>query len=57
MNLSHSIDFLEGSVDLSFGEEKVDLFDAIAQLRKNNYIKFYTFAKCMLDCGNNVCKK
>ena len=39
MNLSHSIDFLEGSVDLSFGEEKVDLFDAIAQLRKNNYIK------------------
>ncbi len=39
MNLSHSIDFLEGSVDLTFGEEKVDLFDAIAQLRKNNYIK------------------
>ena len=39
MNLSHSIDFLEGSVDLSFGEEKVDLFDAISQLRKNNYIK------------------
>jgi len=39
MNLNHSIDFLEGSVDLSFGEEKVDLFDAIAQLRKNNYIK------------------
>ncbi len=39
MNLSHSIDFLEGSVDLTFGEEKIDLFDAIAQLRKNNYIK------------------
>ncbi|MEM6966202.1 MAG: hypothetical protein AAF573_15665 [Bacteroidota bacterium] len=39
MNLSHGIDFLEGDVHLDFGEEKIGLFEAIAQFRKNNYIK------------------
>ena len=51
MNLSHSIDFLEGSVDLSFGEEKVDLFDAIAQLRKNNYVKLSDGTHALLNEG------
>lgn len=39
MNLSHGIDFLEGEVTLDFGEEKLDLFDAIAQMKKQNYVK------------------
>jgi len=39
MNLSHGIDFLEGEVTLDFGEEKLNLFDAIAQMKKQNYVK------------------
>lgn len=51
MNLSHSIDFLEGSVDLSFGEEKVDLFDAISQLKKNNYVKLSDGTHALVNEG------
>ncbi|MFK8101130.1 MAG: SNF2-related protein [Saprospiraceae bacterium] len=37
--LSHGIDFLEGEVNLDFGDEKISLFDAITQFKKNHYIK------------------
>jgi superfamily II DNA or RNA helicase len=39
LKLSHGIDFLEGDAMLEFGEEKINLFDALAQLRKNHYVK------------------
>lgn len=39
MHLSHGIDFLEGDVSLDFGEEKIDLHQALAQLKKQNYVK------------------
>ena len=39
LNLSSGIDFLEGDATLEFGTEKVDLFDAITQFRKQNYIR------------------
>lgn len=38
MKLSSGIDFLEGDVSLQFGEQKVSLFDALKQYRKNNYL-------------------
>ena len=38
LNLSHGIDFLEGSASLQFGDEQVSLFDAISQFNKNRYI-------------------
>jgi SNF2 family DNA or RNA helicase len=38
MKLSSGIDFLEGDVNLQFGEQQVSLFDALKQYRKNNYL-------------------
>lgn len=38
LNLSHGIDFLEGSATLDFGSEQVSLFDAINQYNKSRYI-------------------
>ncbi len=38
MKLSSGIDFLEGDVSLSFGEQSVSLFDALKQYQKNNYV-------------------
>jgi len=38
LNLSHGIDFLEGSATLQFGEQHVSLFDAINQYGKNRYV-------------------
>ena len=38
LNLSHGIDFLEGSASLQFGEQHVSLFDAINQYNKSKYI-------------------
>lgn len=39
MNLKSGIDFLEGDVQLDFGGEKIDLFAAIKQFKKNNYLR------------------
>jgi len=39
LNLTSGIDFLEGDAELDFGGEKIDLFDAIKQFRKNNYVR------------------
>lgn len=38
INLKSGIDFLEGDASLSFGDEQVNLFDAIGQYQKNRYI-------------------
>ena len=38
LQLSHSIDFLEGDASLQFGSEQLSLFDAINQYNKNKYI-------------------
>ncbi len=39
LNLSSGIDFLEGDVELDFEGEKINLFDAIQQFKKNNYVR------------------
>ena len=39
LKLSSGIDFLEGEATLDFNGEKINIFDAIAQFRKNNYIR------------------
>jgi len=46
MSLSSGIDFLEGDVELDFDGEKINLFDAIQQFKKNNYVR--------LSNGNNA---
>ena len=51
MNLSHGIDFLEGEVELDFGMEKIGLFDAIAQFRKNHYIKLNDGTHALINEG------
>ncbi|MEO7311141.1 MAG: DEAD/DEAH box helicase [Chitinophagaceae bacterium] len=38
INLKSGIDFLEGDASLSFGDENINLFDAISQYQKNRYI-------------------
>lgn len=38
MKFGSGIDFLEGDVSLSFGEQTVSLFDALKQYQKNNYV-------------------
>ena len=38
LQLSHSIDFLEGDATLQFGNEHLSLFDAINQYNRNRYI-------------------
>ncbi len=38
LQLSHSIEFLEGDATLQFGNEQLCLFDAINQYNKNRYI-------------------
>ncbi len=38
VNLKSGIDFLEGDASLSFGNENINLFDAINQYQKNKYI-------------------
>lgn len=38
MKLGSGIDFLEGDVTLSFGEQNISLFDALKQYQKNKYV-------------------
>ncbi len=51
MNLSSGIDFLEGSVELDFAGEKIDLFNAIKQFRKNNYVKLGDGTHALLNAS------
>ena len=39
LSLKHSIDFLEGEVELRFGDEVFSLFEALYHYRKNAYIQ------------------
>ncbi len=47
--LGHGIDFLEGEVDLYFGEEKISLFDAIQQFQKNRYVQLNDGSHAILN--------
>ncbi len=47
--LSHGIDFLEGEVNLEFGSQQIDLFDALSQLRKNNYVKLSDGTRALVN--------
>ncbi|NCD34305.1 MAG: DEAD/DEAH box helicase [Spartobacteria bacterium] len=38
VKLGYGVDFLEGDAELSFGEEKIRLFEVLAQYRKQSYI-------------------
>ncbi len=49
VNLVSGIDFLEGDVELDFQGEKIDLFDAIKQFRKNNYVRLSSGAHALVN--------
>lgn len=38
VSMNHKIDFFEGTADLDFEGEKINLFDAIQQYNKNRYV-------------------
>jgi len=39
LSLDHGIDFFEGDVQLTFGEESMNLFDVLNQYNKNRYVQ------------------
>ncbi|NQU64726.1 MAG: DEAD/DEAH box helicase family protein, partial [SAR324 cluster bacterium] len=47
--LNHSINFLEGEVELRFGDEVFSLFEALYQFRKNAYIQLSDGDRVLLD--------
>ena len=49
LNLDHGIDFLEGSVELQFDDETLNLFDVLRQYRKHRYITLSNGDKAVLD--------
>ncbi len=49
LNLTHAIDFFEGSVELDFDGEKISLFDALAQYNKNKYIQLNDGSHALLN--------
>lgn len=49
LSLNHGIDFLEGSVELQFDDETLNLFDVLRQFRKNRYITLSNGDKAVLD--------
>lgn len=51
VNLDHGIDFLEGSVELAFENESLNLFDVLRQYRKNQYITLSNGDKAILEEG------
>lgn len=51
MNLSSGIDFLEGSVELDFAGEKIDLFNAIKQFKKSNYVRLSDGTHALLSAA------
>lgn len=51
LKLGHEIDFFEGDVSLDFGEEKINLFDAISQFNKQRYVKLSDGSHALLNEG------
>lgn len=49
VKLSHGIDFLEGDVNLEFGDESISLFDAIKQYNKQHYILLSDGSRAILN--------
>jgi len=47
--LNHGIDFLEGEVELRFGDEVFSLFEALHHYRKNAYIQLSDGDRVLLD--------
>ncbi len=51
VSLSHQIDFFEGSANLDFDGEKVNLFDAIQQFHKHRYVMLSDGSHALLNEG------
>lgn len=51
VSLSHKIDFFEGSAELDFEGEKINLFDAIQQYHKNRYVLLSDGSHALLNEG------
>ncbi|MEM6803485.1 MAG: DEAD/DEAH box helicase [Bacteroidota bacterium] len=49
MRLEHGIDFLEGSVELQFDNDSLNLFDVIRQYRKQRYVLLSNGDKAVID--------
>ena len=49
LSLNHSINFLEGEVELRFGDEVFSLFEALHHFRKNDYIQLSDGDRVLLD--------
>ena len=48
-NLSHSIDYFEGNVELEFDGQRIGLFDALAQYNKNRYVQLSDGSHALLN--------
>lgn len=55
LRLDHGIDFLEGSAELQFDEESLNLFDVLRQYRKQRYVVLSNGSKAILE--ENYIKK
>jgi SNF2 family DNA or RNA helicase len=51
IKLDHGIDFLEGSVELAFDNESLNLFDVLRQYRKNQYVTLSNGDKAIIEAG------
>ncbi|MEM9987459.1 MAG: DEAD/DEAH box helicase, partial [Bacteroidota bacterium] len=51
VNLDQGIDFLEGSVELAFENESLNLFDVLRQFRKQQYITLSNGDKAIVEEG------
>ncbi|MBU2647531.1 DEAD/DEAH box helicase, partial [bacterium] len=49
LSLNHGIEFLEGEIELRFGDESFSLFDALHQYRKKAYIQLSDGDRVLLD--------
>lgn len=51
VSLSHNIDFFEGSAQLDFEGEKINLFEAVQQYHKNHYVLLSDGTHALLNEG------
>lgn len=49
LKLGHDIDYFEGDVNLDFGDEKINLFDAINQFNKQKYVRLSDGSHALLN--------
>lgn len=49
VGFGHAIDFLEGNVQLDFGGEKINLFDALGQYNKHRYVQLSDGCHALLN--------